>query len=189
MSFFELPSRPPAEEEEHVGPPWAGEPSDRLGGPLPLALVVGRSARAAVVVQQALVYSEGMTLSVDAISPDEELLDAQFGLHRRRRDGLPAEFMRLGVEYADGTKATNLHDFGGRLDDAPKALLMRESGSGGRGRTTWRFWLWPLPKDNPFHFVCEWPGAQIPLTRTPLDVGLILAAAENSQALVFEATE
>lgn len=184
MSFFE-PSPQPLhdEEDEYAGPPWLDEPPAKLGGALPLALIVGKSDRAAVVLQQALVYPEGMVLTLDAISPDEELLHAQFRMGHRTAE-LPDEVMRFGVEFADGRKATNL-GFGFQPANEPSALLLGKSGSGGSGRITWRYGLWPLPTEDPFWFVCEWPAPGIPLTRTALDTHSVVAAAAQSRALDF----
>jgi hypothetical protein len=121
-----------------------------------------------VALQHVIVYAEGLSLTVDCIAGDYELLEALFTAGRRIEGTLPDEFMRFGVEYSDGVKATNVPT--GGFDDVPDALLLRNGGGGAEGKSTWKYWLWPLPTASPFAFVCEWPAAGIPLTRTPFDV-------------------
>ena len=181
MSFFDSSPLPVQPEGLHVLV-TSDEPSDRIGGPLTLALLVGKSDRAAVIVRDAVAYTQGVSLTVETISPDAELLGAQFGLRERMSErSLPPEFMRLGVEYSDGTRATNLPF--GIADYKPGAVFLRTSGHGGNGRVRWGYWLSPLPTKDPFTFACEWPHAGIELTLTPLDVTQLTEAASKSRDL------
>jgi hypothetical protein len=44
-------------------------------------------------------------------------------------------------------------------------------------------WVWPLPPDGPFAFVCEWPARGIPESRAEIDGGAILQAAGRAVTL------
>jgi hypothetical protein len=62
--------------------------------------------------------------------------------------------------------------------------------AGGRGqRYSQSFWLWPLPPEGPFSFVCEWPALDIGLTRVEVDSALFHEAAAPSRALWDDDTE
>jgi hypothetical protein len=101
---------------------------------------------------------------------------------------LPADLLRFGVQYSDGTKATSVGSPGwatpaGPDEPPPGPVLSPFGGSGGGHRWESQFWLWPLPPPGDLAFVCEWPSKGIPLTRTAVDAGLIRAAAERAEVL------
>lgn len=54
-------------------------------------------------------------------------------------------------------------------------------GSWTEGTWSQEFWVWPLPPTGSFDLVCEWPAADIPLTRTSLEAGPVLEAASRVQ--------
>ncbi len=116
---------------------------------------------------------------------------ALFGHHHRRRgrhqqlDALDPERLRLGVQFSDGQKATNIAGFDyTRLQDQPPGPVMH-SGGGGGGDRDYRQeqWVWPLPPPGPLSFVCEWPAAGIELTRHEIDAQDILDAAGRARTL------
>lgn len=49
------------------------------------------------------------------------------------------------------------------------------------GSWHYTFWVWPLPPPGSFDFVCEWPVAEMPITRFELDADLLLEAASRSR--------
>lgn len=106
-------------------------------------------------------------------------------------DELPDGFLRVGVEYEDGTRISNL---GGRrrlwaTDREPEGpiLLPRGGGSGqaGGGRVTMNpgLWLWPLPPAARLDLAVEWPAFGLMLSRAELDGAAIVQAAARSQPL------
>jgi hypothetical protein len=98
-------------------------------------------------------------------------------------EGIPPELLRLGVQFSDGRKATNV---GGRLfgHGRPSGPLMfGGGGGGGGGRWNQHQWVWPLPPPGPMRIVCEWPAADIPLTTTEFDAQLVLDAATRAQVI------
>ena len=133
--------------------------------------------------------------------------------HRRSQSGeLPDELFRLGVQFQDGSKATTLGtglhgtfvvdshgeaveestrgSFGVVEGDEPEEpqvpdspVLVPRGGGGGMRRWSESQWLWPLPPEGRFSFVCEWPALGIALTRTDVDAAPIRDAAARSRPL------
>src|SRR4029450_2055499 len=88
-------------------------------------------------------------------------------------------YLRFGVGFADGRKATNLdprRDLGEiPAPDPPTVRLVRWEGY---DRLAWEVdvWIWGLPPPGPLAFVVEWPARGIPAARAQVDAGLVLAA-------------
>lgn len=101
-----------------------------------------------------------------------------------RRDVLPPQLLRIGVQFADGRAATNIggHD---RPVGGPVMWPLRGGGRGGREESRFQqgYWVSPLPPPGPVGAVCEWPAVEIPVARQEIDAQLIRDAAENAQAM------
>jgi hypothetical protein len=189
--FFEPPPPVQTECEVYQPPPWAGPPRGTLPGVVALALVLAQTDRVAICLTRLAAYPTGfefetLTMSAPGLPEGESIDPMLFGPHRRGRAGqpeLPAEMLRLGVQFADGAKATNTSGF--YHDADPPAGPIMNSGGGGGGGGSWRQteWVWPLPPPGPLTFVCEWPAAGIPLTRHELDAQTILEAASRAEVL------
>jgi hypothetical protein len=213
VSFFEPPPPEPLTPEEFEVPEWYGPPQGVLGGVVPLELLLARSDKAAVVIESATVYPTGMEFVIDVRwrERSEEWLFPE-GFERRRRragGGLPDELFRSGVQFADGSKATSLGSGldmplavgrgeeeaaeGGTIaavddeeseeESKPSGPVLAVQRAGGGGRYSQSFWLWPLPPEGPFSFVCEWPALDIGLTRVEVDSALFREAAARSRTL------
>jgi hypothetical protein len=192
MSFFE-PPRPPegAARAVAVSPPaWLGPPHNVLPGIAPVELVIARGDDETVVALAGIrAYPAGfgfsLCLRLRNVSAREEqqfpyLLDrAPF-----EGDPLPDEFLRFGVQFADGRKATNLDRPSYDPEHEPDRPVLSQHGGGGGG-SAWdmEYWVWPLPPAGPFAFVCEWPARGIAESRAVIDAGSILEAA--GRALTF----
>jgi hypothetical protein len=102
---------------------------------------------------------------------------------RGTADGIPPEVLRIGVQFSDGSKATNTGGFHhGR--HAPAGPVMHpRGGGGGGGRWSQTQWVWPLPPPGPLTLVCEWPAMGIAVTRSELDAKPILDAAARAQVI------
>jgi hypothetical protein len=197
MSFFEPPPRPPEPPPQPPRRPWQGPPDGVIGHTIPLNLVIGRAEKAAVWIPALTVYPDGFEFEVEIRHRlDDEEFEHPFFMahhprHRRRAasEGLPAELLRLGIEFADGRKATNLdgpHWLRPEEPDAqPEGPLLQPSGGGGGGGGRWRhgFYVWPLPPAGTLTFVCEWPAVTIELTRSEIDTDLLRAAAAEAVVL------
>jgi hypothetical protein len=158
--------------------------------------MLGRSDKAALWTLAATVYTDGFDFEVQVRSRlDEELVDP-FLVHGHRsrgrrlspEEGLDPDLLRLGIQFSDGSKATNLpgsRPFWGDPNEVPDGPVLWERGGSGGGGGRWRecFWVWPLPPEGALSFVCEWPVAGIPETRTEIDSVLILDAAADPIAV------
>lgn len=177
---------------------WSGPPQNALGGVVALELLLARSDRAAVVVASATAYPAGVEFTVDVRHLPEEEADSAAKWrgppwHYPYGEGgeLPDELLRLGVEFADGAKVTTLRPGlpspdvwrAGAAEPPSGPVLIAQGGSGSTGRWTQTFWLWPLPPDGPLSFVCEWPAADIGLSRANVERTLLRDAASRSQTL------
>lgn len=163
-----------------------------------LEFVLVRTEDVAVAVTRLLAYPTGFEFEVLALAaPGSEAVEQMEpmlfgpGRHRAMRGpGLPPDVLRIGVQFADGAKATNLGGFPRPHPTAgaePAGPVMNHRGGGGGGGH-WRqgLWVWPLPPPGPLAFVCEWPVFNVPLTRHEVDAELILDAADRAQAIFSE---
>jgi hypothetical protein len=172
-----------------MGPPW-----NVLGAAVPIRLVLARTEEVAVAVTDATAYPTGFELRLVSRArtaaghgaPWDDPFDPATMLRMRHAPGrgeLPPEFLRFGLEFADGTKATNLGGFQDPEKDPGTRVLMEGSGSGGGASWDTEYWSWPLPPEGPLAFVCEWPAKGIPLTRAEVDARLVLDAAARAEVL------
>jgi hypothetical protein len=186
--FFEPPARPPAQAEQprYRMPEWFGPPSGTLPGVVALELVIARTERAAVCVTRIAAYPTGFTFDIITLTDreDDGLDPLLFEPPRLRRgQALPGDLLRFGVQFSDGSKVTNI---GGRPFEPGRPsdpVMVEGGGGGGSGRWNQSQWIWPLPPSGPMQVVCEWPAADIPLTRTELDAQVILDAAQRAQVI------
>jgi hypothetical protein len=198
-SFFEPPPPLPEPPPETPRPRWAGASDAEIGRAVALNLMLGRSDKAALWVSAATVYTDGFEFDVQIRHRlDEGLLDDPFSMyayHSRRRspeEGLDPGLLRLGIQFSDGRKATNLPGrmpFRGDSDGPPEGPILWSAGGGGGGGGRWYqgFWVWPLPPEGTLAFVCEWPLADISETRSEIDSSLLSEAAAEAAALWPEA--
>jgi hypothetical protein len=193
--FFEFPEPDPEPQETHprAQPPWMSAPRGSLPGIIAVELLLARNERVAVAVTRLGAYPVGFEfdLVVLASDADEDPLDPMiFGPVRRpgrRHADARRDMLRFGIQFADGTKVTNLADrMAWQGDEAPKAPVLRSSGGhAGGGEWSQRIWVWPLPPPGQLAFVCEWPAAGVELTRVDVDAQLLIEAAARSTR-IFE---
>ncbi len=92
-------------------------------------------------------------------------------------------YLRFGVGFADGRKATNLHqrhDFDqGPAPDPPTLRLVRWEGY---DLLAWEVdvWVWGLPPPGPLVFICRWPASALPTSGVEIDASLVLEAADRA---------
>ena len=96
----------------------------------------------------------------------------------------PGHLLRLGLQFADGTIATNLGhhplSFADVTEPTGPVLLERGGGGGGR-RYDQKYWVWPLPPAGSLTFVCAWPARNIPESRHEIDADRIREAAGRAR--------
>lgn len=182
--FFERP-RPIEDPGPPPLPPWAGPPHGVLPGAAPLELLIAANARAAVYVGRCSAYATGFELDVRVLIAPEagELEPSLNGVYARGRGDNYHEMLRFGVQFSDGRRATNVDGRGYAGGEPEGPVLWGMGGGGGGGRWRQDFWVWPLPPPGPLAFVCEWPAAQIPLSRSEVDAELLLNASARAREL------
>jgi hypothetical protein len=194
QGFFELPSRgsgrprPPDQR-----PRWLGPPEDSFGVLVPLRLVVVRTADLAVAIPSATGYRNGFgfELAIRRAAAEGDAFALDRTLHwLGREESPPPEVLRVGVQFADGQKATSLESWWDYFDpqDAAQApppgpVLVPQGGAGGERVRSQSYWVWPLPPDGPLAFVVEWPALGVPLTQARVDGALIRQAAAQDEGL------
>lgn len=191
MSDFFEPPPPPPPEPRYRQPPWVGPPRGTLPGVVALELVLAQTDKIAVYIGRLAAYPSGFEFDIVTVAaPGEEetrLLDPMlFGPRHRGRGDAASEMLRIGVQYADGGKATNTAGFHHGGDQAAGPVMHARGGGGGDGRWQQTMWVWPLPPPGPIAFVCEWPAAEIPLARHELDAVVILEAAARARVIFSE---
>jgi Coenzyme PQQ synthesis protein D (PqqD) len=193
--FFGPPPEPPPQPPRRAQPEWVGPPSGTLPGVVALELVLARSKLAAVCVTRISAYPTGFAFDLLTVSDADAGEDLDPHLMGFRHRGGPAgradTQLRLGVQFSDDAKATNVGaapGFAGH-DEKPQAPVLHPQGGGG-GPGSWRlgYWVWPLPPAGLLAFVCEWPAASIPLTRREIDAQLVLDASARAQEIFAPGT-
>jgi hypothetical protein len=182
VDFFEPP--PPREEPARGRRPvWLGAPDNELGISVPLRVPLVRTDTLAILVDQVVAYSTGFSFGLSARShPDRRLSDRGFAdLFHPRVDGM--DRLLIGIQFADGRKATNLEHRHPTSSDDLGPVLMGGGGGGGGGRFDFSFWVWPLPPEGPLTFVCRWDGEGVELTSVDVDAAAIRAASAQSEQL------
>lgn len=168
-----------------------------LPGVVPLELVLAQNDKAAVGVSRLAAYPTGFEFDlITMVAPGQDELDLdpmmfrrhRFARHRRagRRGAqgeIPAELLRIGVQFSDGSKPTNTGGHGYDQDPPSGPVLHEHGGGGGGGNWRQTYWVWPLPPPGPLSFVCEWPVAGMALTRAGIDAQTIIDAAGRARVL------
>ena len=153
-----------------------------------LERIVVQNANVAVCISRIAAYPTGFEFEfLTMTTGGEPAADPMMFHHHRHQQGtgsgIPPELLRLGVQFADGSKATNI---GGFVDEGspPAGPVMHPCGGGGGGGS-WRQtqWVWPLPPPGVVAFVCEWPAMGVALTRIEVDAQTILDAAARAQVI------
>lgn len=183
-----------------IPPAWIGPPSDELGEPVPLSLVVARSERALVAVRHATAYSSGVVLDVLALGRGLSERDTNRLMHEQHlypdEEERSPGFLHIGVELPGGRRVSNLGTPAHRLtspDDEPDEPVLIQSGGGGGSAgdgqlsLEHRYWLWPLPEDGTMRLYVEWPALEISLSTAEVDTSALREAAERSQRLWSDA--
>jgi hypothetical protein len=159
-----------------------GPPHDELGVLVPVRLVLVRTEALALIVDQVVAYTTGFAFRLSGRARvDDERVARSFGMLLGQPEG-DMDRLLLGVELADGRKATNL-DRRPIEGAEPGAVLMGGAGSAGGGRFESAYWVWPLPPDGPLSFVCQWGAEGVELTRVSIDGSAISAAGGSSELL------
>jgi hypothetical protein len=196
--MFSVGDDPEPESPDEPGRPrWFGPPEDELGAVLPQGLVLGRSDRAVIALSHTVVYSTGVAF--DFVAQARGLTRSEANRvfneqHMVEEGDLADALLRIGFEFADGTRVSNLGGWRAhRTLMSPGAepkgpLLLPHDGGGGTSsgsEVTMKpgYWLWPLPPSGPLRISCEWPLGEIALTTVEINGAALEAAAEQVTSL------
>jgi hypothetical protein len=179
---------PAAPEPRYRMPPWFGAPSGTLPGVVALERVLACTDKVAVCVTRLAAYPTGFEFDIVTMSADEQddLDPLLFDRHHVRRGGtdeIPPELLRFGVQFPDGSKATNTGGFYHDRTPPPGPIMTPGGGGGGGGSWHQTQWVWPLPPPGTLTLVCEWPAMGIPITYRELEAQLVLDAAARAQVI------
>ena len=187
--FFEPPP-PLAESLVYREHRWVGPPRGTLPGFVAIALVLARTDTVAVCLSHIAAYPAGfefeiLTMAAPGLDADQVPDPMMHGPGSRRGAdaSLPAEMLRIGIQFTDGAKATNTSGFDHNAEAPNGPVMTSRGGSGGMGQWRQAEWVWPLPPPGPLTFVCEWPACGIPLTGHEVDSQTILDAAAQAQTI------
>jgi hypothetical protein len=187
------PPELPEPEVEHRRPAWIEPPPDVVPGIVPVELILARTPQRAIGLTGIRAYPVGFActlhLRLRQIIPGEQSFFGigMFDMLELDPAGELADYyLRFGVGFADGRKATNLNqrwNFDeGPAPDPPALRLFRWEGYDLLAQEV-DVGVWGLPSPGPLAFVCEWPARHIPETRVEIDAGLVLAAAGRAVAI------
>jgi hypothetical protein len=169
----------------HLPPPWLRPPTNIIPVVVPLGLLVGRNQAAVIAVPAVQAFPIGMSLSLMVRARPQP--DTRRGRHHAQftYDAASEDFVRFGVEFSDGRKATNLLlPHRGQLDQPPPGPLLTPHGGGGSpGAWDTFYWLWPLPTPGRLLMVAEWPAQHIGESAVEVDADPILEAAAQATTL------
>jgi len=194
MPFFDAPPpRPePVPEPESRTPDWLASPSNWLGMPVDLRVVLGRTENVVVAAVDFQAYPTGVRFNLLVRTPRDDPVRGRGAIRSMHfgPDGSEEGGLRFGVRTTQG-RSFNYDDVSpgvmyemlGHLRAAtPPAppLLTSGGGSGGGGEFNRRFWLWPLPPPGPFEMACEWRAMGIDEYVATVDGDRILAAAPHA---------
>jgi hypothetical protein len=191
VNFFDRYAPPPPEEPEFElssQPRWA-KPEELLGAAVAEQFLLARADDAAIGVGGIVAYPSGFAFTVTTVLRREDRRAAHYHetFHRDMFDDDPPSpgFLRIGVQFADGSVVTNLggHPHFGFDDEPPGPILIHDGGGGGGRRYDMTYWVWPLPPPGPLTFVCEWPAHGIAESQATIDAGLVHEAAARAITL------
>jgi hypothetical protein len=111
--FFEPPpQRELSAPQRYRQPPWTGSPQGTLPGVVALEIVLAQNDRVAVCVSRLGACPAGFAFEVVTMTAVAELELDPLLFHHPRHVGpgepgaIPPEMLRLGIQFADGSKAT-----------------------------------------------------------------------------------
>ena len=183
MSFFERRETEASATPRRL-PPWLRPPANVVPVDVPLGLLVARTEVAVIAIPAVQVYPIGLSLSLMVRMRDQQ--GARVGMHHSQYAFDPSsdDFVRLGVQFADGGKATNLRRPRPPSDQPPAGpLLTPHGGSGSIGAWDTHYWLWPLPPPGLLRIVAEWPAQHISETAVEVTADPIREAAAHAVTL------
>lgn len=175
-------------------PRWVAAPEQELPASIGTDLLLARGDKLALLITRPAAYVDGMTFDLTVVRRSQdlharprELFDHRLQFHGPEPgEPLPDAFLRFGVSFEDGRRASNVGGIQTQLSDgdAPPKITLRQQGGGG-GSHVYRigWYVWPLPDQGNITFVCEWPSFSIPETTGSIDGDLVREAARRTRPI------
>lgn len=173
-------------------PPWVGPGDNVLGGLTSIDGVIAQNEEVLIAARHFIAYPEGVAFTLEILSREARnitMRPIRIDPFEPQGNETGDSVLRLGVEYADGRRATSLDPFpkwkvGGKRKPPPDAVELREGGARGNGRS-WSFdwWLWPLPPAGPLALVVQWPARGVPESRLEIDASPLISASKSALVL------
>lgn len=164
-------------------------PDNEIPTVVPVNTVLGRSADAVIALVGVEAFTTGwsfrLAIRTRMGAASVERISRVLSGHPDPDHGDPDERLLLGVEFADGRRASTL-DLGMFPDPTgdPDAPIMSPCGGGGDHRShNLDFWMAPLPPGGDLLLVCVCAPLQIPETRIALDGEAIARAGAAATVL------
>lgn len=153
------------------------KPDNELPASVALDVVLAETDDVVISLATVEVYRNGVDLRVDVRTRGDVVAGATNG-------GFVGDEVLVGVEYADGRRATNLPMWPRpAVPSATEAQLATSGGSGGRRAADLRLYLTPLPPPGTLTIVCAWPQRGIPERVTVIDAEPLREAAGRVREL------
>lgn len=185
----------PAEDVDPDPPAWAGWPRDIQPGAVPIALTLGESESASVLLTTVEAYPTGVSMLISCHLKTPAAGD-DIG------NPISDERLQLSIDLPDGQRLTGTdplpeyeHPNAQHLrphqpaDDhwAPDhAVLRRGGGTGHESLLEQEYWLWPLPTAGLLRISCQWPEQGITARIHELDAHLFRDAAAQARPVHHE---
>jgi len=153
------------------------KPDNELPASVVLDVVLAETPEVVISLSAAEVYRNGVDLRVDVRTRGDVIAYAAGG-------GFIGDEVLIGVEYADGRRATNLPMWPPPAVPSPtEAQLATGGGSGGQRAADMRLYLTPLPPPGTLTMVCAWPQRGIPERVTVIDAEPLREAGGRAREL------
>lgn len=169
-------------------------PENELPAGVGLTVLLGRNDDAAVGITLMESFSTGFQFTLAVRLREARPGLARGGLFELIEPGVHADpeiplssRLLLGIEYADGMRASTLHDV--RMmwpitEVSDQELVLSPcGGSADEQSADQKYWVSPLPPEGPMAFVLAWPAFGMPESQTVIDGAAIRIAAERSLSL------
>jgi hypothetical protein len=189
MGFFDSIAMAFGDDEPHpepVRPVWVKQ-ENVLPRIVALEQILAHTDDAAIALMGLWCYPNGFDFGIDVVLRKADrrgrLLSAMHMHHMLEPgDPVPPEVLRIGLQFSDGTKLTNLPQASKPWPrGGPDGPIMLPGGRGGSDHAySLQFWVWPLPPPGPMTIVCEWPHFHIGQTEAIIDAQVVLDAAARS---------
>jgi hypothetical protein len=163
-------------------------PDNEIPHPVPIAVLLAKTDDLAVAVSGVAAYTSGISFELVV-----RFRALPAGIRRHELHELVSGWgdepdprrMLLGVEYADGRKASNIGGpawrEGGVSHDQP--ILTSGGGGGSDLAQDMSFWLSPIPPDGPLSFVFAWTALGVEETRHVVKDAALTSASARAVVL------